>query len=168
MQRNLPGLVPGVVLVIAVSGCGAGIAVSGVESAPTHIATSSMPSCEVTPFATLAPNNVVEWSSPQWQQASPHIWAGPYLSPYDAQGAFDGTQPAAKILWWVSISGSQPLGLTIVNAAGVEVGTYSFDAPGPARSDRPSGFPMPPQGCYTIVVTVGQETGSVVERVAAP
>jgi hypothetical protein len=39
------------------------------------------------------------------------------------------------------------------------------DPPGANRQDRPSGFAMPPPGCYRIEIRLGTVEGSVVDRV---
>lgn len=122
--------------------------------------------CAITPFETIPPNDVVSWDQLTWQRAADGIWGHPYLADYTAESGFLASDPGVKILWWVLDGGDQPLVITITsNPAGSFSARYSFDAPGPNRRDRPSGFPIPPAGCYQIQVDLGARTGTIVDQV---
>jgi hypothetical protein len=130
---------------------------------PTRIAGGT---CPVTPFETIPANDVVGWDQPTWQLATAGLWAHPFLSEYTAQSGFPASDREIKILWWTLVATNDPM---IVTVSSIPVGgfsvTQSFDPPGLDRRDRPTGFGMPPPGCYEIRVTVGARSGVVVDQV---
>lgn len=171
--RYLPAA-SAVVLVLVLAGCGI------LPMPPSPLPTVSAPpllvrpslqtgtACAVTPFETIPPNDVVGWDQPTWQRASDGIWAHPYLGDdiYSARSGFLATDPGVKILWWVLDGGDEPLVITVASyPTGSFSARYSFDKPGPNRRDRPTGFPIPPAGCYEIRVDLGARTGSVIDQV---
>jgi hypothetical protein len=130
---------------------------------------SPIDGCPVTVFQTIPPNDVVGWQEPMWQEAAPGIWAHPYVASYGLDSGFDPSDPELKILWWLQAQPDEPLEINVVaQADGRVVGAYTFEAPGPGRRDRPTGFGTPPPGCYEIRVTIGAVHGSVVDRVLPP
>jgi hypothetical protein len=123
--------------------------------------------CPVTPFETIPPNDVVGWDQPTWQRASEGLWGHPYLDSYGSDGAVSASESQLKILWWVLDGRDAPVVLTVAPLNGGSFNaTYSFDAPGHDRRDRPTGISTPPPGCYSIGITVGSMNGTVVDRVA--
>jgi hypothetical protein len=122
--------------------------------------------CPVTPFETIPANDVVGWEQQAWQRATADLWAHPYLADYTPQSGFVASDPGIKILWWTLEATNDPLILVVssIPAGGFSV-TQSFDPPGPDRRDRPTGFDMPPPGCYEIRVTLGARSGAVVDQV---
>jgi hypothetical protein len=123
--------------------------------------------CPVTPFETIPPNDVVGWDQPTWQQASDGVWGHPYLDAFTPDAAFRSSESQLKILWWVLDGRDAPVVLTVASLDGGSFNsTYSFEAPGRGRRDRPTGISTPPPGCYSIGITVGSMNGTVVDRVA--
>jgi hypothetical protein len=123
--------------------------------------------CPVTPFETIPPNDVVGWDQPTWQQASDGVWGHPYLDAFTPDAAFRSSESQLKILWWVLDGRDAPVVLTVAPLNGGSFNsTYSFEAPGRGRRDRPTGISTPPPGCYSIGITVGSMNGTVVDRVA--
>jgi hypothetical protein len=123
--------------------------------------------CPVTSFETIPPNDVVGWDEPTWQQASEGLWGHPYLDAFTPDCAFRSSESQLKILWWVLDGRDVPVVLTVESLNGGSFSaTYSFDAPGHDRRDRPTGISTPPPGCYSIGITVGSMNGTIVDRVA--
>jgi hypothetical protein len=123
--------------------------------------------CPTTPFETIPPNDVVGWDQPTWQRAADGVWGHPYLDSYTPDAVISESETRLKILWWVLDGGDAPLVLTVTSVVGGSFQTsYSFDAPGRNRRDRPTDIPIPAPGCYSIGVTIGTRSGSIVDRVA--
>lgn len=120
----------------------------------------------MTTFETIPPNDVVGWDQPTWQRATDGVWGHPYLDAYTPDAAFMSSESQLKILWWVLDGGDAPVVLRVASVDGGFSASYSFDAPGHDRRDRPTGIPIPPAGCYSIGITVGSMKGTVVDRVA--
>jgi len=123
--------------------------------------------CGVTPFGLIPRNDVVAWDVPAWQLAAPGLWANPGMDVNDvAHSGFRGSDPGVKILWWTQPAVDLPVVLTIDS---IPSGTYqdqvTFDPPGHDRQDRPTGFSMPPPGCYRVGIRLGTKEGSVIDRV---
>ncbi len=122
--------------------------------------------CPVTPFEVIPENAVVDWAHPTWQLAAPGLWAHPYLADYTAASGFPAADPGVKILWWSLDAGNDPLRLTVTSIPpGGFSSTHAFDPPGSDRRDRPTGFETPPPGCYEVRVTLGGNSGVVVDQV---
>jgi len=122
--------------------------------------------CALTAFETIPANDVVGWDQRTWQRAAAGVWGHPYLADYTTQSGFSGTEPDVKILWWVLEGGSEAVVLDVMSVpAGAYAASYSYDAPGQDRRDRPTGFPTPPPGCYEIRITIGARNGAIVDRV---
>jgi hypothetical protein len=153
---------------------GTGPALTGPSVAPlspspsASLASPGVP-CPVTPFETIPPNDVVEWDQPIWQPAAEGLWAHPYLSNYTTRSGFTTSPDDLKILWWILDGGkSAPVALRVTSLPAGFSAEYSFEAPGPDRRDRPSGFVTPPPGCYEINITIGTQNGVVVDQVLPP
>jgi hypothetical protein len=83
-----------------------------------------------------------------------------------AHSGFRGSDPGIKILWWTQPAVDLPVVLTIDSIpSGMYQNQVTFDPPGPGRQDRPTGFSMPPPGCYRIGIRLGTKQGSVIDRV---
>ncbi|MDQ6794306.1 MAG: hypothetical protein M3067_05735 [Chloroflexota bacterium] len=124
------------------------------------------PTCAVTPFETIPPNDVVAWQSAEWQRAAAGVWAHPYFDSYDpGNSGFRGSDPGVKILWWVEAPGDLAIVLGVDSLSGTYKDGVKVDSPGALRHDRPTGFSMPPPGCYRISITLGRTQGSIIDRV---
>lgn len=155
----------GSLLAIAVVAAACATPSAGTPS-PSPPPSASAP-CPVTPFGTIPPNDVVGWQVPEWQAAGPGIWAHPYLDLYDiAAGGFPGTDRGGKILWWTAQPLATALTFTISAIPSSDYQqVFTSDPGGEPRSDHPSGFVMPPAGCYQISVSSAAGRGVVVDRV---
>lgn len=152
---------------IAIAVVAAACAAPSAQTASPSPQLSGIAVCPVTPFGTIPPNDVVGWQLPEWQAAGPGIWAHPYLDLYDiAAGGFSGTDPGGKIIWWTAQPLASPLTFTISAIPSSDYKqVFTSDPGGQQRSDHPSGFVMPPPGCYRIAVASAAGHGSVVDRV---
>jgi hypothetical protein len=136
-------------------------------------AATLIPSCNPSPLHTIPRNNVVAWDRPAWQRVTADVWASPvdaldHASRKGSVVGFPSMQSRLKVLWWVPLGDGHPLVVTAtpINGDGFQA-TYTINADSarPDRTDRPSGLgPLPP-GCYRFSVSIGAESGSIIDEV---
>lgn len=125
---------------------------------------SPVGACAVSPRGTIPPNDIVVWDQPIWQTVMTDVWAAPL-------GAMESWQTAFKVLWWVPDGHGHPLDIRIAlipDGIGADLAVdvvLAAEEAFPNRPDRPSGIPSLPPGCYRFSVSLGSDSGSIIEQV---
>lgn len=138
----------------------------------------ALSACAVSPLGTIPPNDVVAWASSIWQHVVADVWAAPLAAFGDGADyadpvmvGFPSSISEFKVLWWVPEGHGHPLAVHITrvpDGVGADLAVdlvLAADTAFPNRPDRPSGIPSLPPGCYEFTVTIGSDTGSLIEQV---